>query len=135
VLAFNYKLHLLQFYDRGVLCVLLVINISYCYQLYTTFEGWNLIELSNSSVNSVEALQQKAFSRTDTLKNAVMEFVADYCSSFNTPFMPTWTGSHDMAQDHMSIVNISSLNEPIRIKVCCVHRVGTLRLANIYIFI
>lgn len=82
-------------------------------------------------MDSLEALQQKALSTTDTLKNVVMEFVADYCSSFNMPFMPTWTGSHDMAQDHMSTVSISSLNEPIRIKVCCVHRVGILRLVNV----
>lgn len=86
-------------------------------------------------MGSLEVLQLKALSLTDTLKDAVKEFVTDYCTSFNMPFMPMWSGSQGLLQDHMNTVNISSLNEPIRIKVCCLHRVGTLRLVYVYVIV
>ena len=73
-----------------------------------------------------EALQQKALSMLDDMTNAVKEFVADYCVSFNMPFMPTWSKSHDQFQDHVSTLNISTLEEPLRIKICCLHRPGNL---------
>ena len=63
----------------------------------------------------------------DTMTSAVKEFVADYCETFNMTFMPTWPGSHDQLQDHVSTVNVSTLEEPVRIKICCLHRPGVLR--------
>ena len=78
-------------------------------------------------MGSVEILQQKALSKLDMMTDTVKEFVADYCVSFNMPFMPMWPGSHDQLQDHVSTVNISTLEEPIRIKICCLHRPGVLR--------
>ena len=90
-------------------------------------------------MGSVEALQQKALSLLEMISNAVKEFVADYCVSFNMPFMPTWPGSHDQLQDHVSTVSISTLEEPIRIKICCLHRPGVLRFEHVlyacYLFI
>lgn len=90
-------------------------------------------------MGSVEALQQKALSLLEMISDAVKEFVVDYCVSFNMPFMPTWPGSHDQLQDHVSTVNISTLEEPIRIKICCLHRPGVLRFERVlyacYLFI
>ena len=85
-------------------------------------------DLPNSPLGSPEALKQKALSTLDVMNDAVKEFVADYCVSFNMPFIPTWPGSRDQLQDHVSTVNISTLEEPIRIKICCLHRPGFLRL-------
>ena len=70
-------------------------------------------------VVSAETLKQEALNMLDAMTNAVKEFVANYCVSFNMPFMPTWPGSHDQL---LSTVNISTLEEPIRIKICCLHR-------------
>lgn len=75
---------------------------------------------------NAEALQQEALSMLDAMTNAVKEFVADYCVSFNMPFIPTWPGSHDQFKDHVSTLNISTLEEPLRIKICCLHRPGNL---------
>lgn len=93
------------------------------------------MDLPNSPVGSIEALQQKALNMLGTMTDAVKEFVADYCVSFNMPFVPTWPGSHDQLQDHVSTVNISSLEEPIRIKICCLHRPGLLRFINLLHYI
>ena len=82
-------------------------------------------------MGSVEVLQQKALSLLEIMSDAVKEFVADYCVSFNMPFMPTWPGSPDQLQDHVSIVNISTLEEPIRIKICCLHRPGVLKFEHV----
>ena len=100
-------------------------------QGHTTFEGWNLTDVPNSPVGSPEVLQQKALNMLDTMTRAVKEFVADYCESFNMPFMPTWLGSHDQLQDHVSTVKISTLEEPVRIKICCLHRPGVLRSVDV----
>ena len=78
-------------------------------------------------MGNAEILQQSILSKLDTLTSSVKEFVADYCESFNMPFMPTWPGSHDRLQDHMSTVNVSTLEEPVRIKMCCLHRPGVVR--------
>ena len=99
-----------------------------CTQGHTTFEGWNLTDIPNSPVGNAEILQQSIIlSKLDTMTSSVKEFVADYCESFNMPFMPTWPGSHDKLQDHVSTVNVSTLEEPVRIKICCLHRPGVLR--------
>jgi len=90
------------------------------------------MDLPNSPVGSAETLQQKALNTVDLMKDTVKEFVTDYCVSFNMPFIPTWPGSHDVFQDHVSTVNISTMEEPIRIKICCLHRLGVLRYVNIH---
>ena len=90
-----------------------------------------MTDVPNSPVGSPEVLQQKALNMLDTMTSAVKEFVADYCESFNMPFMPTWLGSHDQLQDHVSTVNISTLEEPVRIKICCLHRPGVLRSVDV----
>ena len=84
------------------------------------------MDLPNTPVVTAEALQQEALSTLDAITNAVKEFVADYCVSFNMPFKPTWPGSHDQFQDHVSTLSISTLEEPLRIKICCLHRAGNL---------
>ena len=86
-----------------------------------------MTDLPSSPVGSAEALQQKALATLDVLTDEVKQFVSDYCVSFNMPFMPSWPGSHDQPLDHVSTVNISTLEEPIRIKICCLHRPGLLR--------
>ena len=90
-----------------------------------------MTEIPNSPVCSVEALQQKTHSVLDVMMTAVKEFVADYCITFNMSFMPVWPGSHDLLQDHVNTINISTMEEPIRIKICCLHRPGLLRFANV----
>ena len=86
-----------------------------------------MTDVPNSPVGNAEVLQQKALNMLDTMTSAVKEFVADYCESFNMPFMPVWPGSHDQLQDHVSTVNISTLEDPVRIKIRCLHRPGALR--------